>query len=58
MPFYHGKDKKRGNFLKWNKSGKKFYYTANNKKSRRAAEIRAIKASGMSEKMKRSKINK
>lgn len=57
MPFYQGKDKK-GNFLKWNKSGKKFYYTANNKKSRRAAEIRAIKSSSMSEKMKRMKLKK
>lgn len=51
MPVKSGKDKK-GNFLRWGSSGKKYYYKAGNATSRRRAynkarrQARAARASG------------
>ena len=42
MPKIHGKDKK-GCFVKWGRSGKKYYYKCNNKSAKKKAERKASK---------------
>lgn len=42
MPVERGRDKD-GTFYRWGKSGKKYYYTPNNKQSREQAKTKALR---------------
>jgi hypothetical protein len=42
MPVHRGKDS-NGSYYQWGKSGKKYYYTSGNKKSRDVAKNKAKK---------------
>ena len=53
MPVERGKDT-QGPFYRWGKSGKKYYYKANNKKSREVAHNKA-RRQGVAIKISQSK---